>query len=391
MANMAKKLKICFVTEDFYPNFIGGQGIYGLELLTELSKMDVQITVLAENKKGRKEFWRDNQKIKVHLLPYVLGNQFLLALFQYVFFLLRYNKKYFDIVHANQLSGFFFSLFKPKNVKTVIITIHNTNHDLAEASKSPVKRFLYRPLIWLEKLTFEHTDGLIFNTNSEKEKTAAYCDLRTRRCTVAPLGSPDISFSPAQRSNARKNIRRKLCLSSKAKIILYIGRMVEKKGVNAIFEAVKIAHRKDRNIVGIFIGRGNLVRLLYENAPSFIKVLGYVTDTRPHLLAADVFVTMGAAEGGVALSVLEAAAFGLPLVISPEDAAVNILDQGKNGYTAQPDNPRDIAAKILLTSKRSREMGLISRTLSLQFTWPSTAKKTIGFYRSLPERKTDNS
>ncbi len=128
-------IKVCFATEDFYPDFIGGQGIYGYHLVKELVKVGCDVTVLAENKNGRAKFWQ-HENIKLILVPFCFGNQLILALTQYFLFILKSSHIYFDIVHANQLSGLFFILLRPKNVGKIVVSVHNTNYDMAQKTQS---------------------------------------------------------------------------------------------------------------------------------------------------------------------------------------------------------------------------------------------------------------
>ena len=97
-----KPHNICFVTEDFYPSFIGGQGVYGKELVAGLAQKWIAVTVIAEKRNKRREFWERVARVRVLLVPFCFGNQLLLAIFQYVYFIVCYHSEQFDILHANQ-------------------------------------------------------------------------------------------------------------------------------------------------------------------------------------------------------------------------------------------------------------------------------------------------
>lgn len=377
-------MKICFVTEDFYPNFIGGQGIYGFQLITRLAKQRHQIWVLAEKRRGRSVFWEKIKKVSLIQVPFSYGNQLLLAFWEYVYFINKLTKVHFDILHANQLSGLFFVLFKPKNVKKIVVSVHNTNYDMFQVEQSKLKRFLYRPLIFLERLLYRRADALLFNSPDEEKDLRHYYDLKNKPTRSVYLGSQKVKFSLKQQRNARKMIHKKLGLSDDAKIVLYVGRIVKRKRVKTLIEAMNIKFN-DR-IWSIIIGEGPEKKNLEKIAAPKVKFLRFVENTRPYFLAADVFVLTSVAEGGIALSTLEAASYGLPLILSPSPAGNPILEPGKNGYIVSPNNPKQLAKKIQLAINNYKSMSKQSLKKARFFTWEKTAKETIKFYLSLLEK-----
>ncbi len=383
-------MRICFATEDFYPDFTGGQGIYGYHLVDELTKKGINITVLAERRGNREKFWaKFNNKTLVLFTPFCFSNQLLLALFEYLFFILKLKNDQFDILHANQLSGLFFSLHKPPNVKKVIISAHNTNYDMYQITSSRLKRLFYLPLIILEKMMYRRADGILFNSESERNALLKYYSIKHNKSAVAFLGKPNTTFTRPQRTRFRSEIRKKMNLGHEEKIVLYVGRLVKKKKVDILVQAINILHQENNKINCLIIGTGSLQKKLIQIAPPYVKILGFIKDTKPFFLASDIFVTTGVAEGGVALSALEAAHYELPLILSPSDAGVPILFDGQNGYRADPDNPKDIAQKIKKVLPMAETMGQESAKLVKPFTWEQTAEETINFYKLILEKPLD--
>lgn len=382
---MPKKLEVCFVTEDFYPQFIGGQGIYGFHLVSELSKWGVEMTVIAENKKGRQHFW-SHRNINLILTPYVFGNQLLLALVEYLYFLWKLRHVAFNIVHANQVSGLLFVLFKPKNVSAVVISVHTTFYDLYRGSSSPLKKFFYIPLILIEKILYQKADALLFNTHAEEVAVKRYCQIREKKTATIHLGATSVRFSDSEKAAARRKIKKKFRLSKGEKIVLYVGRLVEKKRVATLVKALNMLDAQAANIIGIIIGQGGQREALEKIAAPHVHFLGFVENVKPYFLAADCFVTVSVSEGGMVLTALEAAGFGLPLVLSPDAGSIPILKEGVNGYVADPDDPRDVADKIRRVVQ-SPHLGRESRKLARFFSWKKCAQETLMFYRSLVQRR----
>lgn len=364
---MKKNLNICFVTEDFYPNFIGGQGIYGFNLVKELGKMGCQVVVLAEDKPGRREFWDFGvfKGVRVLLVPFCFGNQLILALAEYLLFKFRCSSLYFDIVHANQLSGLFFVLLRPKNVGKIIVSAHNTNYDMAQKTDSRLKRILYQPLIWLERIVYKRADGLIFNSPLEEKELINYYKIKIKTKSIYPgVNMPKIK-------RQRK--------ANKQKIVLYVGRLVKRKKVDTLIRAIKLL----KNVKLLIIGKGVEEAALKRMANRNVEFLGFVEDTNPYFLGSDLFVTVSEAEGGFLLSGLEAASFGLPLILSESAAGFPIIKEGRNGYICTKDDPEELARlikRVIGETRIIREMREESRKIAKQFSWNKCAKNTIDFY-----------
>lgn len=379
-------MRICFVTEEFYPNFVGGQGIYGYNLVSQLQKLGHKITVLAEYSRGRAAFWHGQRNIQLILVPFCFKNPLILAFFEYLVFILKLRGTYFDIIHANQLSGLFFVLFKPKNVGQVVVSIHHTNHDMREITNFWLKRLLYYPFIWLERMMYQRANGLLFNSPDEQKAVSSYYDLKNRKTTVVYLGVEMPRFTKKEKQTTRERIRKNLKIAKDAAIVLYVGRLVKKKRVDVLLSALSQLNDSHQNIFGIIIGRGREAERLKSLSPPNVIFKGFVSDTKPYFLSADCFVTTSVAEGGFLLTALEAASYGLPLILSPSAAGFPIVKEGVNGYIIDPNDPEKLADKIKRVIDDSRvvkEMGKESKRLARQFSWEKCTKETLEFYFSI--------
>lgn len=380
---MPRKIKVCFVTEDFYPNFIGGQGVYGFHLVSNLSKLGTSVTVLAERKKGREAYWRGRKNVRLLLSSFVFENQLISALFEYILFRRTLNQEKFDILHANQISGLLFALWKPKNVGTVLVSVHNTYTDLYGATDSIVKKIFYLPLIFLEKLVCQKADALLFNSQYEKDETLRNYPLAGKKYSVVYLGGKTDTFTAQERRNARRNIRSAMGFEVNENIVLYVGRLVARKKVDVLLQALGILERQGIKVKGIIIGDGEDKKRLIKLAPLNATFLGFVQDSKQYFLASDCFVTVSLAEGGFLLTAHEAAGFGLPLILSRSAAGFSTVQEAKNGYIIDPDDPQKLARVIKQVLSNSASMGKESQRIVRAFTWERCARQTLAFYQSL--------
>jgi len=375
-------LKICFVTEDFYPDFIGGQGIYGFNLVSNLAKKVGKVVVIAENRKGRKSFWRDKKNIQLSLVPFCFGNQILLALFEYLQFLRKFSKVDFDILHANQLSGLFFVLFRPKNIDKIIVSEWNTYSDMQKGASSSLKKIFYMPLIALEKLTYRLADGILVSSVGEETNFKSNFKFKGNLKVVTP-GTSKVEFSERERKIARDKLRKKLNLPKDSKIVLYVGRLVRRKNVDVVLKALIILRNK--NIYGVISGRGRDFYRLMDQAPKNVRFLGFAKDLKELYLGSDLFVTVSVAEGGFLLTALEAASYGLPLILSKSASGSSIVREGENGYICS-SNPRELSKKILEALKNSKSLAKESKKIPAKFTWNKCVDETLNFYKEIALR-----
>jgi glycosyltransferase involved in cell wall biosynthesis len=138
------------------------------------------------------------------------------------------------------------------------------------------------------------------------------------------------------------------------KVILFVGRLAEKKGVTYLIEAMK---NIDHAVLHI-VGKGNLeddLRVQAESLQDRVVFDGAKNhEELPAIYAsADVFVapSITARDGdkeGFGLVILEAMASGVPVVASNSGGIPDIIQHQENGLLTREKDPLDIAEKINL-------------------------------------------
>ncbi len=138
--------------------------------------------------------------------------------------------------------------------------------------------------------------------------------------------------------------------------ILYLGRLVEKKGVIYGVRAFAKSFRKHKNIRMTIIGDGPLYHEIAAEIKDlgmseYIKMLGYVADTSEYLDNAHIFISpsvvarSGDAEGGINVTVIEALASGLPSIVTRQSQSDLIFDD-RTGYIAKEKDADDLSQKL---------------------------------------------
>lgn len=136
------------------------------------------------------------------------------------------------------------------------------------------------------------------------------------------------------------------------KVVLFVGRLAEKKGVTYLIDAMKYVD----DAVLVIVGKGNLEAELKRQAePLKDKVIFLGAKTHSELpeiyASADIFVapSVTARDGdkeGFGLVIIEAMASGLPVIASNSGGIVDIINDGLNGMLVEEKNSSQIAECI---------------------------------------------
>lgn len=172
-------------------------------------------------------------------------------------------------------------------------------------------------------------------------------------------------------SQNRQNKRQQLNIREREFVLGYIGRLSEEKGIKYLIEASSLLNESDITVKVLIIGEGPQKRQLEdlvkeEGIKHNVVFAGFQADIESWLPAMDVFVLPSLTEG-TPMSLLEAMAFGIPVVASAVGGIPQVIVSGKNG--------------ILVSSGKSQEIADAVNTLyedeTLRKTLGEEAKRTI--------------
>ncbi len=179
-------------------------------------------------------------------------------------------------------------------------------------------------------------------------------------------------------------------------ILGYIGRLVDGKGLEDLFEAVKILKTRNSELgtwnLAVY-GTGTLkikLKKLAEelNIGDKIEWHGFVPYTKvPEALAKiDIFVYPSWHEG-FGRSIMEALAMEKAVVATQVGGIPDLIKDGENGFLVEPHNPEALAEKIkeLIQNKNLREkFGEAGRKwVSENFEWNDGIKKFADLFLEL--------
>ena len=209
-----------------------------------------------------------------------------------------------------------------------VITLHGTDtNDFPYRTRRSANRF---------REAIGAADEVVAVSQALAKRAA---DLSGRMAKVIPIGLDLKRFGNLP---DRTEARRRLGLPPDAAIILYVGRLLETKGVRELLTA--LARMQERRVLGLFIGAGPLEDEIA--AASRCRCVGLQPNERIplYMRAADLLVLPSHAEG-MPTVLVEAGAVGLPVVSTAVGGIPELLDDGR-GHLVPPHSVEDLRKSV---------------------------------------------
>lgn len=171
--------------------------------------------------------------------------------------------------------------------------------------------------------------------------------------------------------------------------VIYAGRMIKEKRVDLLVKALAEVKEEIPNIKALIIGEGPENQQIKKIASDLklddnITFLGFM-DSHNELISyfksSEVFVLPSEREG-FGIVVLEANASGLPVVVvkSPLNAAIDLIDEGKNGFIAE-SSTNGLKNKIITAIEHKDEMKTQSIESAREYDWDRIIPLLEQFYQ----------
>ncbi len=196
-------------------------------------------------------------------------------------------------------------------------------------------------------------------------------------------------FSSPDRDACRAEIRGRYGIGTDDMLLLFVGMNFEVKGLETIITALAKARstKPEANIRLLVVGRGDEKKFAkiaqsLGVADAVIFAGTQYAGLERFYRAADAF-TLFSAFDTFAMVVLEAMAAGLPVIVSPNVGAKDLVTEGANGFVLPDFRDADTAADRmlqLLDAERRKTMGAAAQLRAGEYTWERLAKKVANIY-----------
>jgi glycosyltransferase involved in cell wall biosynthesis len=258
-----------------------------------------------------------------------------------------------------------------------------------EKDKFPAKRLL------IEEEAVQKADQIIAECPQDREDLIKYYHASPEKITVIPCGFNPSEFYPVNQVLARVILN----LDQDEKIILQLGRMVPRKGVDNVVKALGRLKAAGQQVRLVVVGGetdtpdpvlcpeiGRLQQV--AESEGVLTNITFVGRKNRDMLkyyysAADIFITTPWYEP-FGITPLESMACGTPVIGSNVGGIKYSVLNGKTGYLVPPNNPEALARKIntLLSNPALRhdmKTNALDRVNNL-FSWSHIAKMVDVMY-----------
>jgi glycosyltransferase involved in cell wall biosynthesis len=178
--------------------------------------------------------------------------------------------------------------------------------------------------------------------------------------------------------------------------LLSIGRLVLRKGFKEIIEALSEVRRKRSDfhlrIIGYGRGEGEIRAALETHGlTDHVTLVGRVeySELAHYYLKSDAYLFYGGREGS-SLAMIEAGAYGLPIIASDHPGNRTFIEHGQSGYLVEHGDPAALSGAIIeLLERRSLlgEMGRRSREIAERYSWSNIAERYAAFFQRVLSRE----
>ncbi len=252
-----------------------------------------------------------------------------------------------------------------------------------------------------EEETLSSAERVITSTNQEiNEQYAQYDYYQPEQMRVIPPGTDVQQFYPPEGNEWESQIFKtiaKFLKEPQKPIILALSRLDQRKNVQILIEAFgQSKELQEKANLAIFVGTRDDVRDLDNSAQQIFKDLLFTIDrydlygkvAYPKTLSSEdigVVYRLGTISGGVfvnpaltepfGLTLIEAAASGLPIVATKDGGPVDIIKNCQNGYLIDPLDTKDIADTLLKVLEEKENWQILAQNgltkVKQYYTWES--------------------
>lgn len=374
------KRKIAFISEHASPLAVlggidaGGQNLYVGKLAQNLSKMGYEIDIFTRWDDARLPQIVDYGKgvrvihIKAGPVTFIPKEELFKFMDQFASNMLNFintEKEIYKLIHANfWMSAYVAVKIKRKENIPFVVTFHALGRIrrsfYGSEDKFPDERFQ------IEELAIREAENIIAECPQDREDLINKYNADPQKVTMIPAGFDPNEFYPVDKLLSRMALN----INPDEQVILQLGRMVERKGVDNVIRGLAVLRKKYKIAAKLLIVGGDSDSADSKKTPEIgrLKRIAKKETVDRHITfsgrrgrdilkyfynAADVFVSTPWYEP-FGITPIEAMACGTPVVGSDVGGIKYTVSDGRTGYLVKPDDPKDLAHKLfeILSNKK---------------------------------------
>lgn len=370
------KRRVCVLTTS-YPDYPGSyRGIFVQRAVRQLIERGYEISVVTPKLFRRSKRFEENPGERIYRFPFLSEEKLLV----------EYDKVPIWRMITYMLSGFLYCARIARKDRCRLIHAHFVIPTgliavlvgcclkipvIIQAHGSDMTKYarLNRWMAWLTTFAAKQAHHLIVVSQELSRILVQELAVPTHKITVRSCGIDTMHFRSIPRDQAREHIK----LPEEAFIVLFVGSLITRKGVDILLAAFAGLVEHDPTATLIVVGEGPLRQELEAQTHDLgiEKVVHFVGPKSNEELpiwysSADIFVLPSLREG-VPLVLLEALSCGLPVIVSRAGGMSELVVHGKNGLLVDIGDPTTL----------ERHMRMLLREPHLRTQFRDAARDTV--------------
>jgi glycosyltransferase involved in cell wall biosynthesis len=257
---------------------------------------------------------------------------------------------------------------------------------LGEDARQLNLNFSPQPASYRQRVTAElDVADFIFCPSTYARRTFIEHGISPDKLVVCPYGVDTSAFAPRADEGAAGE-RAPGERAPRPFTVLFLGTAGVRKGVHYLLEAFKTAQLRDARL--LLAGHVDpAFRPILRQYAAWFEEVGPVPHSQLHALfaRADVFVLPSLADT-FGLVVLEAMAAGLPVIVSDNTGAADVVTNAREGFVVPIRNASAIAEKLTFLNEHPEQcasMGAAAKLAAQRANWDNYERICADFYQAL--------
>lgn len=342
-----------------------------LPLVDNLKDNDYEVHIACNSNKIGKEI--QSQGYIVKHIPFSRNFNILSHLRALIKMVALIRREKYDIIHSHTPIASLIARMAAKITK-VPLNVYTAHGFYFHEEMKPLT---YKITYNLEKIWGRYLTDYIFFQSKEDYQLAIKDKFKTGDKLIhINNGVSGEKFNPVLYD--RDALREKLNLQGKT-VILFIGRLVEEKGIRELLKAFEKVSLKNNNLALLLVGGmvegdrdGLSPEKIVDMMPEFVKnnihLLG-LRDDIPEIIATSDIFTLPSYREGLPRSIIEAMAMGKPIIATNIRGCREEVIEGVNGLLCKSKSVESLATSLeslIRDTEKICEYGIASRRIFLE-------------------------
>ncbi|AEV68875.1 glycosyltransferase family 4 protein [Acetivibrio clariflavus] len=383
-------MRVLMLSWEYPPRIVGGISRVVHGLAQKIASEGNEVHVITCWEMGTKELEKDKNVYVHRLHSYdVVANNFVDWVLQLNYVIIEYGVKLinetgrFDIIHAHDwIVAFAARALKYSFTIPMVATIHATEHGRNCGIHNETQSYISNVEWWLAYESWK----LIVNSAYMRNEVKHVFNVPDDKIYIIPNGVDLDKFKGYERDI---EYRRRFAADNE-KIVFFVGRLVNEKGVHVLIDAIPKTLHYYNDAKFVIAGKGpeleHLKAMAYHKGIAHkVYFTGYLCEDELKKLykCADVAVFPSLYEP-FGIVALEGMVANVPVVVSEAGGLAEIVEHGVDGmksYTGNPNSLADSILEILHNPDKAEKMKKRAfEKVNTIYNWDIIAKQTLNVY-----------